>query len=73
MDTPTSKSADKSTRSGGHPASNGASAAASVPPDAVLVQRTMAEIAPVADEVISYFYALLFSRHPGVRAMFPPA
>ncbi|WP_375256656.1 globin domain-containing protein [Streptomyces sp. MNP-20] len=42
-------------------------------PDAVLVQRTMAEIAPIADKVTSYFYALLFTRHPDLRALFPAA
>jgi NAD(P)H-flavin reductase/hemoglobin-like flavoprotein len=42
-------------------------------PDALLVRRTLAEIAPVADKVTSYFYALLFVRHPELRAMFPPA
>ncbi|HZF89820.1 globin domain-containing protein [Streptomyces sp.] len=44
-----------------------------VSPDAVLVRRTMAEIAPVADKVTSYFYALLFVRHPDLRSLFPPA
>lgn len=48
-------------------------AAASTSPDGVLVQRTMAEIAPVADKVTSYFYALLFTRHPALRALFPAA
>ncbi|MFD9861585.1 globin domain-containing protein [Streptomyces alboflavus] len=42
-------------------------------PDAVLVQRTMAEIAPVSDKVTSYFYALLFTRHPELRDLFPAA
>ncbi|MFI1723634.1 globin domain-containing protein [Streptomyces sp. NPDC020489] len=42
-------------------------------PDAVLIRRTMAEIAPVADKVTSYFYALLFVRHPGLRSLFPAA
>jgi NAD(P)H-flavin reductase/hemoglobin-like flavoprotein len=42
-------------------------------PDAVLVRRTMAEIASVADKVTSYFYALLFVRHPDLRSLFPPA
>ncbi|MFJ9577783.1 globin domain-containing protein [Streptomyces sp. NPDC101191] len=42
-------------------------------PDAVLIRRTLVEIAPVADRVTSYFYALLFTRHPGLRAMFPAA
>ncbi|MFF5186634.1 globin domain-containing protein [Streptomyces sp. NPDC000345] len=42
-------------------------------PDAVLIRRTMAEVAPVADKVTSYFYALLFVRHPGLRPLFPPA
>ncbi|MFD5266819.1 globin domain-containing protein [Streptomyces sp. NPDC058335] len=42
-------------------------------PEAVLVRRTMAEVAPVADKVTSYFYALLFVRHPDLRPLFPPA
>ncbi|MGW2560602.1 globin domain-containing protein [Streptomyces sp. NPDC001514] len=42
-------------------------------PDAILVRRTMAEIGPVADKVTSYFYALLFVRHPDLRSLFPAA
>lgn len=42
-------------------------------PDAVLVRRTLSEIAPVADRVTSYFYALLFIGSPGLREMFPAA
>ncbi|MEU5000974.1 globin domain-containing protein [Streptomyces sp. NPDC021622] len=42
-------------------------------PDAILVQRTMAEIGPVADKVTSYFYALLFTRYPDLRPLFPAA
>ncbi|MCZ0988176.1 FAD-binding oxidoreductase [Streptomyces diastatochromogenes] len=42
-------------------------------PDALVIRGTMAEIAPVADKVTSYFYALLFVRHPELRPMFPPA
>ncbi|GGU11961.1 globin domain-containing protein [Streptomyces violascens] len=42
-------------------------------PTAVLIRRTMAEIEPVADKVTSYFYALLFVRHPDLRALFPVA
>ncbi|MFI6474184.1 globin domain-containing protein [Streptomyces sp. NPDC050516] len=42
-------------------------------PTAVLIRRTMAEIEPVADKVTSYFYALLFVRHPELRALFPVA
>ncbi|MFJ1647312.1 globin domain-containing protein [Streptomyces sp. NPDC088258] len=42
-------------------------------PDAVLVRRTLAEIAPVSDQVTSYFYSLLFVRHPDLRALFPVA
>ncbi|MFI7499445.1 globin domain-containing protein [Streptomyces sp. NPDC049687] len=42
-------------------------------PDAILIRRTMAEVAPAADKVTSYFYALLFVRHPGLRPLFPPA
>ncbi|MFI5756100.1 globin domain-containing protein [Streptomyces sp. NPDC051569] len=42
-------------------------------PDAILIRRTLAEIAPVADQVTSYFYALLFVRHPDLRGLFPAA
>ncbi|MEU5399684.1 globin domain-containing protein [Streptomyces sp. NPDC005963] len=41
--------------------------------DAQLVRRTLAEIEPTADRVTSYFYALLFLRHPELRALFPVA
>ncbi|MET9292162.1 globin domain-containing protein [Streptomyces sp. NPDC003077] len=41
--------------------------------DAALIHRTMAEIAPLSDKVTSYFYALLFLRHPELRALFPAA
>ncbi|HET6859810.1 MAG TPA: globin domain-containing protein [Streptomyces sp.] len=44
-----------------------------VSPDAARVRRTMAEIGPVADKVTSYFYALLFVRHPDLRELFPAA
>jgi NAD(P)H-flavin reductase/hemoglobin-like flavoprotein len=50
-----------------------AASAAGTVPDAVLIRRTMAAIAPVADEFTAYFYALLFVRYPGLRAMFPAA
>ncbi|WP_162951027.1 globin domain-containing protein [Streptomyces sviceus] len=40
-------------------------------PDAVRIRRTMAEVAPVAEKVTSYFHALLFVRHPGLRPLFP--
>lgn len=40
-------------------------------PDAILVRRTMEEVGPVADKVTSYFYALLFVRHPQLRELFP--
>ncbi|MFJ3769014.1 globin domain-containing protein [Streptomyces sp. NPDC090082] len=33
----------------------------------------MAEIEPIADTVTSHFYALLFLRHPALRALFPAA
>ncbi|MGW0690643.1 globin domain-containing protein [Streptomyces sp. NPDC002738] len=42
-------------------------------PDATLIHRTLTEIAPVADQATSYFYALLFVRHPELRALFPAA
>ncbi|MGW2636465.1 globin domain-containing protein [Streptomyces sp. NPDC001348] len=56
----------------------GASAQRSMPvaqqasPDALLIRRTMAEVTPVADKATSYFYALLFVRHPELRSLFPP-
>ncbi|MER6606409.1 FAD-binding oxidoreductase [Streptomyces sp. NPDC000927] len=42
-------------------------------PDAILIHRTLTEISPVADQATSYFYALLFTRRPDLRAMFPVA
>ena len=42
-------------------------------PDSILVRRTLAEIAPVSDQLTSYFYALLFVRHPDLRSLFPVA
>ncbi|WP_414168567.1 globin domain-containing protein [Streptoverticillium reticulum] len=56
----------------------GAAAPAAAPapspsPDAVLVRRTLAEMEPVADKATSYFYALLFVRHPALRDLFPAA
>ncbi|MFE1249158.1 globin domain-containing protein [Streptomyces sp. NPDC058735] len=53
-----------------------AEAAAAPPqasPDAVLIRRVMDEVTPVADKVTSYFYALLFVRHPDLRSLFPAA
>ncbi|MFI9307746.1 globin domain-containing protein [Streptomyces triculaminicus] len=54
------------------PASAGAPEAGPSP-DALLIRRTLAEIEPSADKAVSYFYALLFLRHPGLRALFPAA
>ncbi|MFD7294190.1 globin domain-containing protein [Streptomyces sp. NPDC059897] len=48
-------------------------APAQASPDAILVRRTMEEVGPVADRVTSYFYALLFVRHPELRPLFPAA
>ncbi|MCK8433814.1 flavohemoprotein [Streptomyces sp. D2-8] len=42
-------------------------------PDALLIRRAMAEVAPVSDKVTSYFYALLFVRYPDLRSLFPAA
>ncbi|MGC0204887.1 globin domain-containing protein [Streptomyces levis] len=50
-----------------------AASAPAASPDAVLVRRAMAEVTPVADKVTSYFYALLFVRHPDLRSLFPAA
>ncbi|MGW7434181.1 globin domain-containing protein [Streptomyces sp. NPDC054861] len=44
-----------------------------VSPEADLIRRTMAETEPIADKVTSYFYALLFLRHPELRSLFPAA
>ncbi|MFE5631591.1 globin domain-containing protein [Streptomyces sp. NPDC056470] len=41
--------------------------------DAALLRRTLAEIEPIADKVTSHFYALLFLKHPDLRALFPAA
>ncbi|MEU1161329.1 globin domain-containing protein [Streptomyces sp. NPDC005921] len=42
-------------------------------PDALRIRGTMAEVGPMADKVTSYFYALLFVRHPELRSLFPAA
>ncbi|MFJ8592148.1 globin domain-containing protein [Streptomyces sp. NPDC093598] len=61
-----------------HAPASPSEAAASAPaeaasPDALLIRRAMAEVAPVSDKVTSYFYALLFVRHPDLRSLFPAA
>ncbi|MET9761067.1 globin domain-containing protein [Streptomyces sp. NPDC006372] len=57
------------------PSTSAASAppAEAASPDALLIRRAMAEVTPVADKVTSYFYALLFVRHPDLRPLFPAA
>ncbi len=55
------------------PAQRSAPAAEEGSADALLIRRTMTEIGPVADKVTSYFYALLFVRHPELRSLFPAA
>lgn len=40
-------------------------------PDAIRLRRTLAELEPHADEVISYFYAVLFLTNPELRDLFP--
>ncbi|MFB9461297.1 globin domain-containing protein [Streptomyces cinereospinus] len=75
---PTARTAPPAGPSAAHttPASEPSAAPASqegTPPDAVLIQRTMATVTPVADKVTSYFYALLFVRHPDLRPLFPAA
>lgn len=50
-----------------------APSAAPPSPDAYLIGRTLEEITPVADRTTSYFYALLFIRHPELRELFPAA
>ncbi|WP_241027693.1 globin domain-containing protein [Streptomyces verrucosisporus] len=41
--------------------------------DAELIRRVLDEVEPVSQALTSYFYALLFTRNPGVRALFPAA
>lgn len=41
--------------------------------DSLLIRRTMAEVTPVAEQVTSYFYAMLFVRRPDLRSLFPAA
>lgn len=55
------------------PAPSLASAVEQGSADAILVRRTMEEISSVADQVTSYFYALLFVHHPDLRPLFPAA
>jgi NAD(P)H-flavin reductase/hemoglobin-like flavoprotein len=62
---------DPSPVEGGIPAPYAADAQTAA--DAVLLHNTMAKIEPIADEVISYFYALLFIRRPDLRDLFPAA
>ncbi|RKN11327.1 globin domain-containing protein [Streptomyces radicis] len=62
---------DGATTTGGVPAPREKTEVPS--PDAVVIRRTLAEIEPIADEVTSYFYALLFVQNPWLRDMFPPA
>ncbi|MGW7195206.1 globin domain-containing protein [Streptomyces chryseus] len=50
-----------------------AAPAAPVSPDAALIRRTLADIGEDAGKVTSYFYALLFTRHPELRGLFPAA
>ncbi|MGW1866001.1 globin domain-containing protein [Streptomyces mauvecolor] len=64
---------DPDPRGGTQADPEGGAAPKAASPTAVLIRRTMAEIEPVADKVTSYFYALLFVRHPDLRALFPAA
>ena len=41
------------------------------PPEITLLRASIAAIAPVAGEVTVYFYAILFTRYPQVRDLFP--
>ncbi|WP_329120101.1 globin domain-containing protein [Streptomyces sp. NBC_01465] len=84
MDAPTTTSADGGWFTGPDPVPRPDPAPAEPDPgpepdplgasrDALLIRRTLAEVAPVADKVTSYFYALLFLAHPEIRALFPAA
>ncbi|MFF4256387.1 globin domain-containing protein [Streptomyces sp. NPDC001663] len=65
--------AQRSTPSAPQPQAGVHAQAENASPDALLIRRTMAEVAPIADKVTSYFYALLFVRHPELRSLFPAA
>ncbi|BAJ29770.1 MULTISPECIES: FAD-binding oxidoreductase [Kitasatospora] len=41
--------------------------------DLVLVRASLAAVAPEADRAMAHFHALMFLRHPELRAMFPAA
>jgi NAD(P)H-flavin reductase/hemoglobin-like flavoprotein len=49
------------------------SADAGPDPAMVAIKETFARIADAGDEAAGYFYASLFLRRPGLRALFPPA
>ncbi|MDJ0466174.1 globin domain-containing protein [Streptomyces sp. H27-C3] len=70
---PDSTPADSTPAAATSPAPTPAAPTTPVSPDAARIRRTMAEIGPVADKVTSYFYALLFVRHPDLRELFPAA
>ncbi|MGW1722629.1 globin domain-containing protein [Streptomyces sp. NPDC002306] len=70
---PPSASASASASAEQHLPARWSAPAVRASPDALLIRRTMAEVAPVADKVTSYFYALLFVRHPELRSLFPAA
>jgi len=42
-------------------------------PDYTILKETLAEAGPAADKQMAYFYSLLFTAHPELRAMFPLA
>ncbi|MEU8135353.1 globin domain-containing protein [Streptodolium elevatio] len=42
------------------------------PLDPRLIQESLAAVAPMAHDLVSHFYALLFIDRPDLRAMFPP-
>lgn len=41
--------------------------------DIALIRASLAVVEPVADRATAHFYALIFVRHPGLRALFPAA
>lgn len=51
------------------PAASGPAA----PPEHALLKQSLAAAGPTAGKAISYFYSLLFTAHPEMRCMFPPA
>jgi NAD(P)H-flavin reductase/hemoglobin-like flavoprotein len=54
-------------------AANPGAGGPAAPPGHALLKESFAAAGPTAGQAISYFYSLLFTAHPELRCMFPPA